>query len=1538
MLKASNTIHKLSITLLFLLMSMGPMIAQDCNPPDLDPGQCCEDSILSCLNGVCFQTTDDPPCGGTSSPGFCGNNTVLNNPQYYTLIITGFPVTVNVNVTGCTGGGAGLQMATVTQCPLDNGDNVIDCVGTAAFNWTTTITASDGFNIDDEIYLVIDGFSGAICDYIITATNVLEPGLAGDNPNATGVLVDTDIQFDPLPDFCVGQNDVNFSVLTDNIPNATDLDWTFSWDPFTVETSGVQDGLTTEIADDILPGTYTACVVAFNGCDTIPEVCLDFNVIQAPDEIGPDIIECSDATVFFENPTDGPNIQFVDPYTVDTMVQMETSLGCILDVAFSVVIDQAYLDPIILDPILLCQDEDYTYPGNGVTYDDDFEGDITLQTVAGCDSIVHLEVINTDVEIGIEEIDCNNYPPYGGLYIEFTDTTFYPPSATHEFTWNNSATGETYIGNPLVFFPPETGDGVWDLTVVLTLGTEVCNYDFGSYTLDHNDFFPIQPTIVGPTTFCEEGSSVFSVDDPQLDETYQWSVDLADGSLSPFNGETTTVTWNAGVQSAWVYLIVTNACGFRYDSIELTSTPDLDVEIQADPLCPNNVTVLDAVQQGTYMWSTNETTQTIQVTDAGTYSVTVEQNGCEGIDEITITVENPPNPQLTTGGFCTGSSTMLDPGNFAEYLWNTTETSQTIEVNTEGTYEVTVTDNNGCTNVASVFVPELDELNTGIASLNFNDCAGETQTITVASGFDTYTWSADPANNTNTIDITQAGVYSLTVSDASGCTGDTTFMVDFDPLPEPSITGSATICPDNPGTLGTQNYASYMWSTNETSATIEVSTGGTYGLTVTDQNGCTGDTTFMVTLENELAPVISGDAFICPDQNQSTILDAGTGFDTYVWSSDPDGNNVLGTNPTLPVDMAGTYYLNVGITNSCEGDTFFVVTENTAPFAEVTAVDTVCQQSADGVTTLNFATLVTGGDQGGVWSGTLPGAGDFNNADFEGVPLGNYTFTYTTGSAVAPCADEPYTVTITVRDCGCPSPDFTTPAELCNNGDQIDLDDLIIAGVTEAGGTWELTPPAGASNPAVIGAGNVIDASDITAGVYTLSYVLANAPSGCDLSVPQSLIITDPPNPGIASNPQSVCLMEDETVNLADLLSGEDVGGLWTETSAVSSTGGAFDAANGSFNGMSQNAGTYTFMYEVMGTGPCSNDFAEVTVVVEALPMADAGAPGTLTCEDPQITLGGNGSSTGGNIAYAWSNGATSLNNPVTTGGTYTLTVTNTSTGCSAVSEVIIDSNQENPTIGSINEMSVSCAEGTDGMIELIGVSGGEGPYSYSIDGVNFVPTNSFTNLVPGAYTITVMDQNGCTSSIDGLVGEPEALSVQFESPTLVLQPSEDATLEPILNVDPSTIVNYEWTLDGEPISCLNCSTLDISTETEQVYGLTITDENGCTASATINVLIVVIRKVYIPNVFTPNNDGINDWFTVYSNADVTNVNVLRIFNRWGDILFEAKDFQPNVPEAGWDGTFKAQGLQPAVFVYYTEVTYKDGETEVIIGDVSIVE
>jgi gliding motility-associated-like protein len=114
-------------------------------------------------------------------------------------------------------------------------------------------------------------------------------------------------------------------------------------------------------------------------------------------------------------------------------------------------------------------------------------------------------------------------------------------------------------------------------------------------------------------------------------------------------------------------------------------------------------------------------------------------------------------------------------------------------------------------------------------------------------------------------------------------------------------------------------------------------------------------------------------------------------------------------------------------------------------------------------------------------------------------------------------------------------------------------------------------------------------------------------------------------------------------------------------------------------------------------------------------------------------------------------------------------------------------------------------------------------------------------------------------------------------------------------------------------------------------------DFNGCSATAQITVEVDKNRNVYIPNAFSPNGDGPNDEFRIYTGAGVATVNSVRIFDRWGDILYEATDLLPSnggIPT--WDGTFKGKQLDPAVFVYLVEVTFLDGLKLLYRGDITL--
>ena len=121
------------------------------------------------------------------------------------------------------------------------------------------------------------------------------------------------------------------------------------------------------------------------------------------------------------------------------------------------------------------------------------------------------------------------------------------------------------------------------------------------------------------------------------------------------------------------------------------------------------------------------------------------------------------------------------------------------------------------------------------------------------------------------------------------------------------------------------------------------------------------------------------------------------------------------------------------------------------------------------------------------------------------------------------------------------------------------------------------------------------------------------------------------------------------------------------------------------------------------------------------------------------------------------------------------------------------------------------------------------------------------------------------------------------------------------------------------------------------VYGLEEIDENGCMGFDTTIVVVNEVRDVYIPNAFTPNYDGINDRFTVFGGKSVSLVRDFKIFNRWGGLVFEAQNFEPNNLNFGWDGTLNGRRLNNDVFVYYAEVEFIDLEVISYSGDVTLI-
>ncbi|MBK8565364.1 MAG: gliding motility-associated C-terminal domain-containing protein [Saprospiraceae bacterium] len=146
----------------------------------------------------------------------------------------------------------------------------------------------------------------------------------------------------------------------------------------------------------------------------------------------------------------------------------------------------------------------------------------------------------------------------------------------------------------------------------------------------------------------------------------------------------------------------------------------------------------------------------------------------------------------------------------------------------------------------------------------------------------------------------------------------------------------------------------------------------------------------------------------------------------------------------------------------------------------------------------------------------------------------------------------------------------------------------------------------------------------------------------------------------------------------------------------------------------------------------------------------------------------------------------------------------------------------------------------------------------------------------------------------------------------------------------------YAWQ-PVEGLSCPDCPNPWAYIFHSMGYTLTVTSEDNCTTTDSIFVEVIPRRRVYVPNAFSPNGDGINDLLTVFSGGEAIQVKSFNIFSRWGEHLFELNDFSPNNPGIGWDGTFRGKEMQAAIFAWTAEVVFLDEQVVLLKGDAMLV-
>jgi len=819
--------------------------------------------------------------------------------------------------------------------------------------------------------------------------------------------------------------------------------------------------------------------------------------------------------------------------------------------------------------------------------------------------------------------------------------------------------------------------------------------------------------------------------------------------------------------------------------------------------------------------------------------------GCTATASTTVTVAAPPSAAIQApatvclGGNFTASVPDAGPG--ATYGWSATGATLLSSSGPSATFtagsgamQIHVTVSNGsCSAVGSQSVagnalPDaaihvaLDayidgDLTPGPASsdphvVNYCGTSGTINlSVPFASGL-TYQWST--GGHGPLIRVTQPGTYSVTVTNANGCSAGSYATIVINPRPAPpTITpsGPTTICPSGGSVTLTAGAAqSYLWSTGATTPSITVSTAGDYSVRIGDANGCTASSSIHV---DYLSATIA-ESFVCGGE----MLTGPDGWSSYAWSTGA-------TTRSITVTSSGTYSLTVTDVNGCAVAAPPVTVAVQQPLAVTIATADPLDKCAGQAT--HFTSQVGGG--------TAP----YRYQWFFSSPLAGETGpALTTASGYAPV---PFTLVVTdANGCSATSNGIVINSHPVPAIPQIDATAAACAGTSvraqihapESGVTYQWSVGNAAftqDSPSSI----VIDAA--AAGTVTIDAMATNG--YCSSSAPRATLTVNalPATPSITAGGATTFCSGGSVLLTSSAASGNQ----WYHDgyALLGATGNTFNATS---------TGGYTV--KVTDANGCtSNASAAVTVTVNPPP-----APPTITTTgSTTFCAGGNvlltSSAASGNQWYlnntAITN-ATSSTYTASAAGSYTVQVTD-GNGCTSASSntvnVTVNQPPAAPTITATG--STTFCSGNNVLLTSSASSGNQ--WYLNNTPIANATSSTYTASAAGSYTAKITDGNGCTSApsnaISVTVNQPPA------TPTISAGGSTTFCAGGSVLLTSSAASGNQWYLNNTPITNATSSTYTASAAGN--YTVKVTDGNSCTSNSSNSVNVTVNQPPAPPTI-----------------------------------------------------------------------------------------
>lgn len=961
-----------------------------------------------------------------------------------------------------------------------------------------------------------------------------------------------------------------------------------------------------------------------------------------------------------------------------------------------------------------------------------------------------------------------------------------------------------------------------------------------------------------------------------------------------------------------------------------------------------NSAIFNGANAGNYGVTVTETNSGCTATASGTLdqplpiiipiaNITVTPTTCTGVNDGSIALRAQGGTPFQPGTEYTYNwEFTCNPSDPPTFISNTQDSLSTLSNLTDCTYFVTATDASGCSVTEEIDVTTLRNVALQVTSPTpiFTNCFGDStgsicvrvvETPASANPNYSFFWSPIgfpqvPGGNPGTescYNDLPAGSYFVVASDAAGCVDTLTievlspevFFLDTVEIQQPNCTfqNNGAITVQGFGGTGFPNGYTYVWNDATPGNKIMNLLPGDYSVTATDQKGCVDSLSFTLTLPPPPAITQVDSVSVKCGSDGSISVTSPTGV-TFNWVT--IGGQPVGNTASISNLQGDTFIVTIMDDQGCTTiDTFALAPVTPMSFSDTSFTEPACFGYSDGIISI-------------------------------GVMDGNPTYTYqwsvdSTGSTTPTLINIPagdYTVTVTDLE-GCTLVGIFTlgqpPEIIVTHGV---LDSASCFGVCDGGATLTVAYADGTSadfNYVWSDGGQDSIRNNLCADTVSVLAIDANNCFGTD-----TMIIPGPP-----------------IVSFATL-----------DTVPVTCFGG--DDGQAIVAGAGGNGGPYTYQWSNGDTGPVADNLTaqEWEVTITDRDGCTAEYTAEVTQPEPIIVLqndtfsmdvkcfGGSDGKLGvfasggnpGGYTYSWMNQDSMIvgsmqNEEDLPAGIYSVTVTDPD-GCTGVLQnlVIVD---PPPVQGDYLPFEPLTCFGDETTLYVDTIYGGSGgPYTFSLDfGVVLAPDFP-VSMGGGEHYITYFDRFDCEFTDTINVPEPDPIIVTFTPPTWEIELG-DTTYQLKPFITGAAVDTFVW-FPGETLRNPTDLSPFVHTYETETYTLTVFDANGCEGSGSITIEVDPNRNVFIPNVFKPGNTaGLNDYFYPIVGLGVKNVNYMRVYDRWGGLMYERNDFYPNpdVLAQGWDGRYNGDYVNPGVFIYVIEVSFLDDKVLTYRGDVTVV-